>query len=100
MGTFRCTNTQPTDISGLSYKLTINQATATPLVISGLSKSNAVTGSADPNYAVVVDLEFADGTSSFGYTLQYDTGTHDWQSKCGTIAPGKPITNAWYEINV
>eukprot|EP00698_Gefionella_okellyi_P011183 TRINITY_DN2937_c0_g1_i1.p1 TRINITY_DN2937_c0_g1~~TRINITY_DN2937_c0_g1_i1.p1 ORF type:complete len:1250 (+),score=270.23 TRINITY_DN2937_c0_g1_i1:541-4290(+) len=81
--------------AGAWYQLDLNQVTASAVVIGGWSKAAGVTGVVNMDYSLAVDVAHSDGTFSYGYNAPFDIGTHDWQYKCGIIAPGKPIRSLW-----
>ncbi|MDQ2688540.1 MAG: hypothetical protein M3Y28_11815, partial [Armatimonadota bacterium] len=79
---------------GASQFLTLNQTTAQPLLVTGWSKSDTVSGSADGDYSLYVDLTFTDGTPLWGQTAAFACGTHGWQQRQVLIVPPKPLKSA------
>ncbi len=75
----------------VSRTIEINQQKAAPLVLSGWSKAEAVTGTKSAEYSVWVDLQYADGTSLFGQRVLFDVGTHDWQHVEFPFVVAKPV---------
>ena len=89
---FLCDNgTDPKGRRGVAYGVTLNQTRPEPVIASGWSKASNVTGSADSNFAVYVDLLYTDGTHLYGQTAPFNTGTHDWEKKQVVILPDKPV---------
>ncbi|MFH1855930.1 MAG: discoidin domain-containing protein [Candidatus Omnitrophota bacterium] len=76
---------------GAKQVITLNQTEARPLVFGGYSKALNVGGKKDADYSIYIDLLYSDDTSSWGHTIVFDTGTHDWQYKQNFIYPEKPI---------
>src|SRR5579871_2310851 len=90
----RCVNTRSDEGRGAMYMLTLNQKRPTPLLVSGWSRAENVSGTVNSDYAIYVDLELADGTPLWGQTAPFGTGTHDWQHRQVLIASTKPIRSA------
>mmetsp|Transcript_33240 Transcript_33240/g.105976 ORF Transcript_33240/g.105976 Transcript_33240/m.105976 type:complete len:263 (+) Transcript_33240:56-844(+) len=67
------------DSSGALQEILLNQHNPAAVVISGWSKADKVSGHTDGGYAIYVDIQFADGTKLWGYTINFEVGTHDWQ---------------------
>lgn len=78
-------------VAGASSTVTFDQTEPAPIVVSGWSKADNVSGSPDNDYSVYVDLTYMDGTPLWGSTASFDTGTHDWQQEEITITPSKPV---------
>jgi len=76
---------------GAAQGIALNQTQPEPIVASAWSKAEGVTGSADHDYSVYVDLVYTDGTSLWGQVAQFKTGTHDWQRSQVAIFPEKPV---------
>ena len=87
----RCDLTDSNGVAGALSTVTLNQAAAAPVVVTGWSKAQGVNGSADTEYSLYVDLVYMDGTPLWGSIVSFDAGTHDWQQRRLTIAPPKPI---------
>ncbi len=83
------------DQAGVSAgaNLTVNVKHEQPrkLIASAWSKAENVTGARDHDYALYVDCYYTDGTAIYGQTVDFETGTHDWQYGERTIEPEKPI---------
>lgn len=71
--------------------ITLNQDQATAVYIGGWSKTENLSGSADRDYSLYMDISFADGSNFYAYTIQFDTGSHDWQFREDFFLPAKPI---------
>ena len=76
---------------GASQTVSLNQTVAEPVVATVCSRCEGVTGAPDSDYALYLDLVYADGTPLWGQTAPFDTGTHDWQTRKVVIVPEKPI---------
>lgn len=71
--------------------LTLNRTVGT-LTVSGKSKADGVSGAANSDYSVYVDVNYADGSNLFGQTANFAAGTHDWQTATYTFAPNPAKT--------
>lgn len=79
--------------SGTSQTITLNQEVARPIFVRGHAKADAVSGHAGSGFSVYVDIYYTDGTPLYGQTIDWRTGTTDWQHGEMTIEPAKPIRN-------
>ncbi|MCX8157781.1 MAG: hypothetical protein N3J91_15275 [Verrucomicrobiae bacterium] len=86
-----CHNEQPTPGSGAAQTVVLNQAEPAPLLVQAWSKAENVSGSADNNYSLYVDLIYADGSPLWGQTANFRCGTHDWEKREVWIVPEKPV---------
>jgi hypothetical protein len=86
-----CQNDQMTGGRGASQVITLNQREPAPIIVKGWSKAENVSGSADNNYSIYVDLVYADDTPLWGQTANFRCGTHDWEAREVIITPEKPI---------
>jgi hypothetical protein len=89
----RLSNKSPSLRSGASQTITLNQKTPQPIFVRGHAKADSVSGQPDTGFSIYVDVYYTDGTPLYGSTINWQTGTTDWQ--CGeiTIQPAKPIRN-------
>src|ERR1041385_7803462 len=74
----RCKN-RLGDGRGAIATVVLDQKSPAPVLFSGWSKAEGVSGLEDNDYSIYVDLEFADGTPLWGQTAPFAAGTHDWQ---------------------
>ncbi len=86
-----CQVTQENIDSGAGQSLRLNQSIALPIIISGWSRAEGVDGRANSEYSIYVDLAFQDGTSLWGQTAEFSTGTHDWEKSEAVILPQRPV---------
>jgi len=84
-------NNVNSDTHGAFQPIILNQTEPRPLYFSGWSKTENVTGDPDMHYSVYLDVYYTGGTWSYEHTLQFDTGTHEWQFLEGFIVPTKTI---------
>lgn len=90
--TFVCDNGDDASAQrGASQTVVLNQTRPEPIVAVVSSRAENVGGSPDNDYALYLDLAYADGTSLWGQTAPFDVGTHDWQSRRVVVVPEKPI---------
>jgi hypothetical protein len=87
----RCSNLSLTEARSAYCILMLNQATPTPIQITGWSKADSVTGPSAQEYAIYVDTYYVDGTALYGQTARFTPGTHDWEQQQVLISPVKPI---------
>lgn len=76
---------------GASQIVTLNRTNAAPLIVSGWSKAENVTGGRDSGYSLYADLVYQDGTPLWGQTANFTAGTHDWERRQVLIFPEKPV---------
>ena len=92
----RCQNTIAEEVSGAMQILELDQQKPVPLVVSGWSKAEGVTGKPSPHYSIYCDIEYTTDTRPNrvdlpGRTIQFQTGTHDWAFGERIIQPAAPI---------
>jgi hypothetical protein len=87
----RCDSANEQSRRGGYVRLTLNQTRPIPILVTGWSKADAVSGTPDSDYALYIDLEYMDGTSLWGQTAPFRTGTHDWERRQALVLPTKPI---------
>jgi len=76
---------------GAAQGVELNQTQPEPIVAAAWSKAEGVTGSADHDYSVYIDLVYRDGTSLWGQVAPFKTGNRDWQRSQVAIFPEKPV---------
>jgi hypothetical protein len=87
----RCQTTGGGQTAGAFRVITLNQTKTLPISVSGWSKAEGVNGVADNDYAVYVDINYADGNHLWGQTAPFATGTHPWQERHLMLFPSKPV---------
>lgn len=91
-GTWACDNGgDATARRGVVQSIELNQTRPEPIVATAESKAEGVTGSADPDYSLYLDLQYADGTPLYGQSAAFAIGTHDWQARRVVVLPEKPV---------
>lgn len=98
-GQFVCDN-GPDDSAqrGASQSVVLDQTRPEPIVAIAWSKAEAVTGGTDNDYALYLDLVYADGTQLWGQTAPFQTGTHDWQRRQVIVLPEKPVKSLSFHL--
>ena len=86
-----CENPYPIEARGAVQEVLLKQQKTTPLLLSAWSKADGVSGGSNRDYAIYVDIKYTDGTSLYGQTVRFRTGTHDWEYAEGLIETAKPI---------
>jgi hypothetical protein len=76
---------------GASQVFQLNRATPAPLAVGGWSRAEKVSGGADNDYSLYVDVIYTDGTTLWGQTANFRCGTHDWERRELMILPEKPV---------
>ncbi|WP_198299610.1 DNRLRE domain-containing protein [Tumebacillus avium] len=75
-------------------RIPLNQTTAAPVTISGMSKAenvnNAVEKGQSKDYSIWIDAGHGDDTYTVGQAM-FSLGTHDWQRSAVTLNPNRPI---------
>jgi hypothetical protein len=88
---FICENSTLAQTSGAVQTVILNQTAPTPLVASGWSRAAGVSGAADAEYSLYIDVTYTDNTFLYGLYTPFAAGTHDWQRGEVRIFPAKPI---------
>ncbi|MBI2299907.1 MAG: hypothetical protein HYU66_13355 [Armatimonadetes bacterium] len=78
---------------GVSQTVQLHQTLATPIIATGYSRCEGVSGSPDSNYSIYCDLEYTDGTPLWGQISAFETRSHDWQQRRVVILPAKPVAS-------
>jgi hypothetical protein len=86
-------NDSPAGRASASQTITLNQKTPRPIIVRGHAKADGVSGAADRGFSVYVDIYYTDGTPLYGQTIDWQTGSTEWQYAEMTIEPAKPIRN-------
>jgi len=99
----RCQNAAEEDVSGAGQTVTLDQATATPVVIGGWSKAEGVSGKPGYDYSIYCDVEYTTDTVTgskylYGQVVTFKTGTHDWEYGEFTIKPKAPIKQVRFYV--
>ena len=76
---------------GVVQNVTLNQTRPEPIVASCSSKTEGVSGTADHDYSLYLDLLYTDGTPLWGQVASFSAGTHDWQRRQVVVLPEKPV---------
>ncbi len=87
----RCDSLRHEASHGAEQEIVLSQTHAAPIIVSGWSKADSVSGSKTSDYALYVDLEYMDGTPLWGQVAQFGTGTHGWERRQVLITPTKPV---------
>ncbi len=95
---FICDNQLAAERRGVYQYVELNQKTPRPIVASAWSKAENVSGGRDGNYALYLDLEYADGTPLWGQTANFATGTHDFERREVTVLPDKPVKSVSFYL--
>ncbi len=98
-GVFVCDNGGNTTIQrGASQTVVLNQSEPRPVVAEAWSKAVEVTGSANSDYSLYLDLIYTDGTPDWGKIAPFSTGSHDWQRRQVVVFPRKPIKSLAFHL--
>ncbi len=87
----RCDSANTQSKRGAFERITLNQAHPTPIVVTGWSRADQVSGVKDSDYSLYIDADYSDGTPLWGLSASFQTGSHDWQRRQVLIVPTKPI---------
>ena len=86
-------NNSPTERSGASQTITLNQDAPRPIVVRGHARAESVSGHQGRGFCIYVDIYYTDGTPLYGQTIDWQTGTTGSQHGQLTIEPATPIRN-------
>ena len=93
-GAFVCDNGADTKARrGASQTVMLDQKRPAPIIATAWSRAEAITGSADSDYALYLDLVYADGSSLWGQVASFTPGNHDWQERRVVIVPDRPVSS-------
>lgn len=84
-------NNTPLDTGGAYSYIFFDNPTLQPILISGWSKAENVSGSADYNYSIYVDFFSDENIPWYGRVTRFSTGTHDWEYSATIHKPPFPI---------
>jgi hypothetical protein len=95
-GVFSCDNGQDGKARrGAVWSVTLNQSEAAPIAASAWARSEGVTGTADPDYSLYIDLIYMDGTPLWGQVASFDPDAAvGWHQRQVVITPDKPVRSA------
>ena len=79
---------------GIVQHILVNQNEPAPLLLSGWSKAEKVTGEKNSNYCLYADLLLKDGSHLWEQIASFDVGTHDWEYAEAVIHPGRAVQSA------
>jgi hypothetical protein len=91
----RCAAPRSGEAHGATFTADLNQRVARPVVVTGWSRCEGVSGNADNDYAIYIDITYTDGTPLWGQTAPFPVGTHGWQQRQVTVIPAKPIAKVF-----
>ena len=98
-GVFVCDNSADQQVQrGASQTVALNQTKPEPIVASAMSRAADVGGGRNNDYALYLDLVYADGTPLWGQTAPFDVGTHDWQRRQVIVFPDKPVQTVSFHL--
>ena len=96
---FVCDNGAQTKAQrGITQTVELNQTRPEPIVAVCESKAQGVSGTADSDYSLYLDLIYADNTPLWGQTASFSTGTHDWQRRRVVVLPEKPVKRVSFHM--
>ena len=62
-----------------------------PLIVTGWSRAQDVSGPPGRDYAIYIDAVYTDDTPLWGVVSCFSTGTHDWEERRCVVLPEKPL---------
>ena len=83
---------------GAMQSVPLNQLRPEPIVAVCQSKAEGVSGTADSDYSIYLDLLYTDGTPLWGQVASFSTGTHDWQRRQLVVLPEKPVKSVSFYL--
>jgi hypothetical protein len=79
---------------GAAQNVMVDQQQPGLLAVEGEGKALNVSGAADSNYSIYVDITYQDGSNLWGQVATFAAGTHDWEFSRCVIEPAKPVRSA------
>lgn len=87
----RCVNGDPTAEYGAGQTIQLDQHQPAPVLVTGWSRAQEVSGPAGRDYSIYIDALYADDTPLWGVISGFSTGTHDWEERRCIVLPEKPL---------
>src|SRR5205807_4015758 len=94
----QCVASTAAEVHGAGQTIVLNQTVPKPLKLSGWSKAQGVSGASDSDYSVYLDIIYTNGSPLWGQTINFSTGTHDWEYRESFILPAFPIRQLNYYV--
>ena len=95
---FKLRTTQLGQVRGAYQVVTLNQPVARPLLFGGWSRVQALWGTRGSDYAIYLDVAYADGTNLFAQVVTFPVGTTAWQYGESIILPEKPVKSIAFYV--
>eukprot|EP00127_Corallochytrium_limacisporum_P003122 Clim_evm51s146 gene=Clim_evmTU51s146 len=76
-------------------KIVVSTAGMRSLTASLWSKASNVSGSANNDYSLYLDVLLDGGVWSYGHIARYSTGTHDWEQAALELSFNAPVKEIW-----
>ncbi len=89
-GAIRCTRTTEAG-AGARQSVVLDQTEPRPIVASAWCRAEGVTGEADNDFSLYLDLSHVDGTPLYGQVAPFDPAARDWQRVEVRVEPTKPV---------
>jgi hypothetical protein len=87
----RCSQATDAFQCGGGQRVELNQDKPCPLLVTGWSRAEQVSGAASPGYSIYVDVEYMDGTNLWAQSANFATGTHEWEQRRFLFVPPRPV---------
>jgi len=87
----QCSSRDTAGQLGAGQTLQLEQTEPIPLIVTGWSRAENVSGPESRGYAIYIDALYMDGTPLWGITSNFSTGTHDWEERRCVLVPEKPL---------
>jgi hypothetical protein len=94
----RLASAAETESRGVYQTVTLDQTEARPIYLAGWNRTEGITGEADNDFSVYLDIRYVDGTPLYGQTLRFEPGTHDWTFGETIIVPDQPIASISFYV--
>lgn len=91
--TYLCDNGEAAKVQrGVMWSITLNQSEALPIAASAWALAEGVSGTANSEFSLYIDLQYMDGTPLWGQTSAFDPDPEaGWHQRQVVITPDKPI---------
>jgi hypothetical protein len=94
----RCENPSADVSSGAFQMIVLDQKSPRCIRASAWSRAEDVGSAARGDYALYLDIQYADGSWVWGMIFDFPTGTHGWQHGEVSFEPEKPVKQVMFYV--
>jgi len=85
----------PNAARGILQVVKLDQAKPTPIFAVAYSKAEGVTGSANSDYSINLELTYTDRSHLYAQFAPFSVGSHDWERREVYVMPAKPVLDVY-----